>query len=161
DLAVGAKLMGVLHRAGEACDCFLLAVDHFGKSIEAGTRGTSAKESSADTILACLGEREVSGMVTNTRLALRQGRGRPPGQEFRYKPRVVPVLEPSEDGGAETTCVIDWEATAAASDDPWESVTQKAGAKLAMRALRRAMMKLLPEHGVEKAPEPGARAVRM
>jgi hypothetical protein len=161
DPAVGAKLMGVLHRASEACDCFVLAVDHFGKSIEAGTRGTSAKEGSADTILACLGEREVSGAVTNTRLALRKVRGGPQGQEFPYKPRVVSVPEPSEDGSAETTCVIDWEAAAATLDDPWESAARQAEAKLAMRALRRSMMKLLAEHGVELAPESGAPAVRM
>jgi hypothetical protein len=149
DPAIGAKLMGVFRRAAEACGCFVLAVDHFGKSVEAGTRGTSAKEGSADTILACLGEREVSGTVTNTRLALRKVRGGPQGQEFPYKPRVVPVLEPCEEGGSETTCVIDWEAAAAASSDPWEIAARQVDTKLAMRALRRAMMKLLAEYGVE------------
>jgi hypothetical protein len=161
DPAVGAKLMGVLHRAAKACNCFVLAVDHFGKSIEAGTRGTSAKEGSADMILACLGEREVSGAVANTRLALRKVRGGPQGQEFPYKPRVVPILEPSEDGGGETTCVIDWEAAAVTSDDLWESAARQVETKLAMRALRRSMMKLLAAHGVELTPEPGAGAVRM
>jgi hypothetical protein len=161
DPAVGAKLMGVLHRAAEACNCFVLAIDHFGKSIEAGTRGTSAKEGSADMILACLGEREVSGAVTNTRLALRKVRGGPQGQEFPYKPRVVLILEPSEDGDAETTCIIDWEAAAATSDDLWETAARQAETKLALRALRRSMMKLLAEHGVERAPEPGAPPIRM
>jgi hypothetical protein len=90
DPAVGAKLMGVLRRAAEVCSCFVLAVDHFGKSVEAGTRGTSAKEGAADAILACLGEREVSGAVTNTRLALRKVRGGPQGQEFPYKRALFP-----------------------------------------------------------------------
>jgi hypothetical protein len=156
DPAVGAKLMGVLRRAADACDCFVLVVDHFGKSIEAGTRGTSAKEGAADIILACLGEREVSGAVANTRLALRKVRGGPQGQEFPFKPRVVPVPEPSEDSGAETTCVIDWEAAAATSDDRWETSARQVETKLTMRTLRRSMMKLLAEHGVELAPEPGA-----
>jgi hypothetical protein len=161
DPAVGARLMAVLHRAAEACGCFILAVDHFGKSIEAGTRGTSAKEASADTILACLGEREVSGAVANTRLALRKVRGGPQGQEFPYRPRVVSGLEQGEDGGAETTCVIDWEAAAATSDDPWETASRQAETKLAMRALRRSMMKLLAGHGVELVPEPGMSPTRM
>ena len=35
----------------------MLGVDHFGKNIEAGTRGAGAKESSADLVLACLGDK--------------------------------------------------------------------------------------------------------
>jgi RecA-family ATPase len=163
DPAVGAKLMNVLRRAAEACDCFVLAVDHFGKSIEAGTRGSSAKEGAADLILACLGEREVSGAVTNIRLALRKVRGGPQGQEFPFKARVVQIIERSDEDGLETTCVIDWETGAVPNkDDQWENAAgRQAQAKLAMRTLRRAMMKLLAEHGVEKALESGAIEVRM
>ena len=36
---------------------FVLAVDHFGKVVETGTRGSSAKESFADIVLALLGGR--------------------------------------------------------------------------------------------------------
>jgi AAA domain len=161
DPAVGAKLMGVLRRAAEACSCFVLAVDHFGKSIEAGTRGTSAKEGAADLILACLGEREVEGSVKNSRLALRKVRGGPQGQSFPYNARVVSVLEPTEDG-EETTCVIDWEANATVSaDDPWKGAARRTDAKLALDALRRAMMSLLAEYGVEKELEPEAPAILM
>lgn len=164
DPAIGAKLMNVLRRTAEACGCFVLAVDHFGKSIEAGTRGSSAKEGAADLILACLGEREVSGTVTNIRLALRKVRGGPQGQEFPFKARIVQVLKPSEEDEDETTLVIDWqEAEAALNEgDRWENAAGRQDqAKLAMRTLRGAMMKLLAEHGVEKAPEPGAIGVRM
>jgi AAA domain len=164
DPAACQKLLSVLHRAAEACDCFILAIDHFGKTIEAGTRGGSSKEASADIVLACLGEREVSGAVANPRLAFRKVRGGKSGQEFPFAPRVVPVLRPSEEGEDETTLVIDWQETGAApnEDDQWENAAgRQAQAKLAMRTLRRAMMKLLAEHGVEKAPEPGAIEVRM
>jgi DNA polymerase len=162
DPAIGAKLMGALRRAAEVCRCFVLAVDHFGKSVEAGTRGTSAKEGAADVVLACLGEREVSGTVANTRLALRKVRSGPQGQEFPFRPRLAPIPERSEADGPETTCVISWEVASAAgtADDPWEA-DRRADTKIAMRALRRAMMKLLVDHGTELAPESGFPAARV
>jgi hypothetical protein len=164
DPAIGAKIMGALHRAAETCRCFVLALDHFGKTVEAGTRGTSAKEGAADLILACLGEREVSGTVVNTRLALRKVRSGPQGQEFTFKSRLVPIPERSDEDGPETTCVISWEASPAGSSstrgDPWEA-DRRADAKIALRALRRAMMKLLADHGIDRVPEPGFPAVRV
>jgi hypothetical protein len=65
--------MNVLKEA-QQLSCFVLGVDHYGKDITAGTRGTSAKEASADVVLACLGAREQSGRVTDTRLAVRKCR---------------------------------------------------------------------------------------
>ena len=41
-------------------------------------RGSSSKEAAADLVLACLGEREVSGRVVNLRLAGRKCRGAGP-----------------------------------------------------------------------------------
>jgi DNA polymerase bacteriophage-type len=162
DPAIGARIFNTLRRAAEACECFILVVDHFGKDLERGTRGSSAKEGAADLVMACLGEREVSGTVNNTRLALRKVRGGPQGQEFPFKPQVVEVLESTEDG-SETTCIINWQAGAPPNeDDQWENAAgRQAQAKLAMRTLRRAMMKLLAEHGVVKAPELGMVEVRM
>jgi AAA domain len=162
DAAIGARIMGVLRRASEACNCHVMALDHFGKTIEAGTRGTIAKESAADTVLACLGEREVAGSVVNTRLALRKVRGGPQGQEFPYKLRARPVFpeKPDDDGATETTCVIEWSAHAAGKqDDLWEAGRQ-ADTVIAMRTLRRAMMKLLAEHGIDLTLESGDPAVR-
>jgi DNA polymerase I-like protein with 3'-5' exonuclease and polymerase domains len=159
DPAVCAKLMGVIHDAAKACDCFILAVDHFGKTVESGTRGGSSKEASADVVLALLGERETSGAIVNTRLTLRKVRGGPSGQEFPFKARIIPIRE--EEDEEETTCVIDWETAAAAlENDPWEKA-RLVETKLAMKNLRRAMMKLLATHGVDRAPEPGTPSTRM
>jgi hypothetical protein len=69
DNAVGQAIMNVLKAVAQATDCFVLAVDHFGKNLEAGTRGAYSKESAGDLVLACLGDKELSGSVTNTRLA--------------------------------------------------------------------------------------------
>jgi hypothetical protein len=75
---------------------------------------------------------------------------------------VISIVEPTEDG-LETTCVIDWEAgaTTTGTDDPWKSAARRTDARLAMDALRRAMMSLLAEYGVEKELEPEAPAILM
>jgi hypothetical protein len=85
DSAVGAQMMRVLRQAAEATDSFWFGVDHFGKNINLGTRGTSAKEASADLVLATLGDRELSGRVLNLRLAVRKCRGGASGQEFPFQ----------------------------------------------------------------------------
>jgi hypothetical protein len=54
DNAVGQAVMNVLKAVAQELECFVLGIDHFGKSLEAGTRGASSKESSGDVVLACL-----------------------------------------------------------------------------------------------------------
>ena len=45
DPAAGQAVMNVLKAVAQALGCFVLGVDHFGKNLEAGTRGASSKES--------------------------------------------------------------------------------------------------------------------
>ena len=93
DNAVGQALMNVLKAVAQAIGCFVLGVDHFGKDLLAGTRGAYSKESSGDLVLACLGNKELSGSVTNTRLAVRKHRGGRQGQEYPFTLRVVEAPE--------------------------------------------------------------------
>jgi hypothetical protein len=71
-------------------------------------------------VLACLGEREVSGRIANLRLAVRKCRGGPAGQEYPFTVREV--ADPNQP--EETTLVIKWEAapkvTAQLQKDPME-----------------------------------------
>src|SRR5215470_13568122 len=105
--------------------CFVLGIDHFGKDLMAGTRGAGAKESSGDVVLACLGDKQVSGSVTNTRLAVRKHRGGRQGQEYPFTLRIVEAPEKDEDGDPITTMVIDWRPAGTAGGqaqpepDPW------------------------------------------
>ena len=48
----------------------VLPIDDYGKQTETGIRGSSAKSAAADAILACLGERDNEGNVSNDRLAV-------------------------------------------------------------------------------------------
>ena len=86
----------------------MLGVDHFGKNLEAGTRGASSKEAAGDLVLACLGDKELSGNVINTRLAVRKNRGGQQGQEYPFTLRMVEAPEPDEDGEPISTMVVDW-----------------------------------------------------
>ena len=109
DNAVGQAIMNVLKAVARAIGCFVLGVDHFGKDQLAGTRGAASKESSGDLVLACLGNKELSGSVTNTRLAVRKHRGGRQGQEYPFVLREVAAPEPDEDGEPITTMVVDWQ----------------------------------------------------
>src|SRR5215470_1463529 len=52
-----AKWKMTLAELTKATGAFVLGVDHFGKAVETGTRGSSAKEDAADVVLALLGDR--------------------------------------------------------------------------------------------------------
>jgi RecA-family ATPase len=58
DNAVGQAIMNVLKAVAQKIGCFVLGVDHFGKDLQAGTRGAYSKESSGDLVLACLGAKD-------------------------------------------------------------------------------------------------------
>jgi len=152
DSAVGQQVMRVLRQAAEATDSFWFGIDHFGKNIDHGTRGSSSKEAAADLVLACLGQRELSGRVLNLRLAVRKCRGGPSGREFPFSMREVTHPQPDEEGNPITTLVVDWTAPAAApagpGPDPWEG-ERRTDARQAMLLLKRVLMGKLAEHCVE------------
>jgi hypothetical protein len=152
DSAVGQQVMRVMRQAAEATDSFWCGIDHFGKNVDHGTRGSSSKEAAADLVLACLGQRELSGRLLNLRLAVRKCRGGPSGQEFPFSMREVTHPQPDEEGNPITTLVVDWTAFAATSPgsapDPWES-ERRTDARQGMLLLKRVLMAKLAEHGVE------------
>ena len=165
DAAVASHIMRVLQQLAQACSCVVLGVDHFGKNIETGTRGSSAKEANAEPVLACLGgERELSGRVVNTRLAIRKNRAGPQGQEYPFTLREV-QLGLDEDGDPITTMVVDWQVgpappTPQAPIDRWQE-SRQADTRQAMLLLKRVLMSTLPKEGFELPSEPDAAMVRM
>jgi len=164
DTAVNQALMTVMQMMAQKLECFVLGVDHFGKTVETGTRGSSAKEGSADLVLACLGERELSGRVLNTRLAVRKNRGGKQGIEFPFTLREVEHGEPDEDGESTTTLVVDWQHGPGVSQgpptDPWQQSRQSSLRTTALR-LKRILMSILAERGVDQPITPGGLVVRM
>ena len=164
DNAVGQAIMNVLKAVAQAIGCFVLGVDHFGKDLQAGTRGAYSKESSGDLVLACLGNKELSGSVTNTRLAVRKHRGGRQGQEYPFVLREVAAPEPDEDGEPITTMVVDWTGpvpeTQSGPDDPWAKPKRQDQRTAALR-LKRVLMTILAEQGVDLPIAPDGPVVRM
>jgi hypothetical protein len=162
DNAINQRLMNVLKLAAQQLDCFVLGVDHFGKDIHSGTRGGSSKESSGDLVLACLGERELSGRLVNTRLVVRKCRGGRTGQEYYFGVREVELPERDEDGEPITTLVIQWSAqqpqATPSVQDPWGE-SRQTETRQAMLLLKRVMMAKLAEYGRELSLEPPVRGI--
>jgi AAA domain len=164
DTAVGQAIMNVLKAVAQEMKCFVLGIDHFGKNLEAGTRGASSKEASSDLVLACLGNKELSGNVTYTRLAVRKHRGGQQGQEYPFTLRRVEAPERDEDGEPVTTMVVDWQPAAAAPqsppDDPWAK-PKRQDQRTATLRLKRVLMTILAEQGVDQPISPDGPTVRM
>jgi hypothetical protein len=145
--AEGQTVMNVLNALAQKWKCCVLAVDHFGKMVETGTRGTSAKEGAADAVLALLAERDQSGGVTNPRMAVRKLRGGRTGAETAFSLREVPVGE-DRDREPITTCTVVWAGIAAGTAKPSKSP----GWPKSLQTFRRALQAVLPDNGVEIRP---------
>jgi hypothetical protein len=116
DTVASQNVMTVLSGLARETGALVIGVDHFGKFVETGTRGSSSKEGHADVVLALLGDREVNGTITNTRFAVRKMRDGSSGLELPFAPRDVPIGT-DEDGEAITRVVIDWDKQTAIKPD--------------------------------------------
>jgi hypothetical protein len=165
DTAVVTAVMRVLKDLAERLSCFVLGIDHYGKDQNAGLMGNSRKETNGDLVLACLGERERSGRVINTRLAVRKVRGGPQGQEYPFTSRVIELPEMDEDGERYTTLVINWQPVPPGGaqpqpKDPWAE-PRRQDQRTAVGRLKRALMAVLADHGVDQIIEPDGPLIRM
>ena len=135
--------MSVLSKLSTQAGALVLGLDHFGKTVETGTRGSSAKEGHADVVLAVLADRELNGTVTNTRLAVRKLRDGAPGLELPFTAKSIEVGK-DKDGDPITRVVIDWQRqTIKPPDADWSK---------SLRLLRQVLMTMLASHGVETTP---------
>jgi hypothetical protein len=109
DTAASQKVMSGLRILSKHTGALVVGVDHFGKVVETGTRGSSAKEGAADTVIALLADRELSGSVKNTRLAVRKQRDGASGFEIPFTALIVETGV-DDDGDPVTAPIIDWQA---------------------------------------------------
>ena len=139
DAAATQKAMTALRITSERTGALVGVVDHFGKNVETGTRGSSAKEGAADTVLAVLADRELSGGVRNTRLAARKQRDGVSGFEIPFTAQMVETGT-DDDGDPVTAPVIEWQATQQIPQDDarWTP---------SMQILRRVLMTILADCG--------------
>jgi AAA domain len=151
----GQLAMNVLNDLSKRTGALVMACDHFGKAIETGTRGTSAKEASADIIIACLGDKTPAGNVTNLRIAVRKLRGGATGAETAFRLRTID-MGVDEDGDPITTCVIEWSRVTVAA--PPEAAKGKNWPRSTIR-FRAALVTTLTLHATEQRPDSGGATV--
>jgi hypothetical protein len=117
---------------------------------QGGTKGSSGKEDDVDVILAAMGDKDITGTVSDTRLCLRKRRGGPNGQEIAYATRVID-MGLDQYGCPTSTLVIDWLDTPSeevkATRDPWASKS--------LRLLRKCLSAATADKGEEFYPTPG------
>ena len=144
DTAASQKVMSALRILSKHTGALVTGIDHFGKVVETGTRGSSAKEGAADTVIALLADRELSGGVKNTRLAVRKQRDGVSGFEIPFTARLVETGT-DDDGDPVTAPIIDWQATqqTAQADARWTP---------SMQVLRRVLMTTLVDCGQNVRP---------
>jgi hypothetical protein len=106
DSAITATVIKTLDAIGEHSECGTLIVDHMGKNIEAGTRGSSGKEA-VEGLLATLGDRKMAEPITNTRLVIRKVKDGRAGFELPFTPHTIETGQ-DEDGDPITAILIDW-----------------------------------------------------
>ena len=135
------KVMTILRELSRATGALVLPIDHYGKQTETGIRGSSAKSAAADAILACLGERDNEGVVSNHRLATTKLRNGPTG-------RVIPFELRQTVTQFGVTCIVEWRLTeteAAPVEKP------KAWPK-SLLIFKRALLNALPDFGKRMRP---------
>jgi AAA domain len=151
DAAATQKALTTLHKVASQTGALVMAVDHLGKAPEAGTRGSSNKEASVDTVLATLADREPSGEVANSRLAARKQRDGISGFETPFAPQTI-ELGTDEDGDPVSAVVLTW----GEKQRPKPTAPLSTAAQLLLRVLKA----ILSAKGIPLVPAPGAGVVQ-
>jgi hypothetical protein len=101
DTGEGAAFMNFCAELAKEFQIFIIIDDHFGKNIEAGTRGTTAKEARADAVLAVIGKPNQPYEEPRT-LRWRKLRNAVSGREMQFRLKSVRL----EIGGIEVPTAV-------------------------------------------------------
>jgi hypothetical protein len=157
DASVTQRVMNALAEISRATGALVLALDHHGKTAEAGTRGSSAKEAAADTVLAILADRSTAGKMTNMRLVVRKQRTGQAGAEFPFRTKIVELGVDDDDEPFHSLAIEFFEPEG-------QPISQsESGWTRSLSALRRILMSMLADAGENIRPfhdGPEVRAVR-
>ena len=151
DVSATQKTFNALRYVHKHTGAAVVVVDHFGKMMESGTRGSSNKEGNADAVLATLADKELNGTISNTRLAVRKQRDGRSGFEIPFTPQVV-ELGLDEDGDPITAVVLDWGSPRMTAHPVRKSKD--------LTLLCTALAGVIAKKGFPFLPEPGGPAVQ-
>jgi AAA domain len=151
DTAATQRTYNTLRHVATSTQSLVGVIDHFGKAVEAGTRGSSGKEGGADAVLAALADRELNGNVTNTRIAVRKQRDGLSGFEVPFTPEKTEIgLD--EDGDPITALTLSW------GNQRQEPGRRRKSKDVAL--LCHLLAELGGKKGFTAVPEPGGPSVR-
>ena len=145
--AEAQRVMDMLRRVNVATGALILLVDHFGKAVETGVMGASAKAQSADAVLGILADKTIEGEISNRRMTVAKLRGGAGGLVTPFKLRQVPV-----GGFGGTTCVVDWETMADAFTPGSKAKKERPAWSGNGRVLKSALERALIDHGKPMRP---------
>jgi hypothetical protein len=146
------QLMNMLQELSRLTGAFILVVDHVGKDETKGLKDNSSKEQSADAVLMVLAQHSTTGVLSNTRLALRKVRGGVAGAELPFELVPTTIGVDVEDGKDITELVVNWRGV----------VQRNLGGRPNQREVRflEAMTDAMLERGVMTQPAPGYPTVK-
>lgn len=130
------KALNVAATLSREAKALVVLIDHHGKVVETGIRGSSAKSAAADAILSVLCDRSPDGVISNRRMAVAKLRSGPMG-------RVVPF----ELRDYEATCTVEWRVT-----DEARPVTQPKAWPKSLAIFKRSLESALTDHGRKMRP---------
>jgi hypothetical protein len=99
-------IFDLLHRLAKAFDVCVVVVDHLGKDLTKGTRGSTAKEASADVVLRITGSVSEDGVVSNTAMTVAKLRGGAMGRKLYFNLKTVKL--PPAAGKRVEGVVVQW-----------------------------------------------------
>ena len=153
--AEAQRVMDMLRRVNVATGALILLVDHFGKAVETGVMGASAKAQSADAVLGILADKTIEGEISNRRMTVAKLRGGAGGMVTPFKLRQVLV-----GGFGGTTCVVDWETMADAFTPGAKAKAERPAWSGNGRVLKSALERALIDHGKPMRPFADGPAVK-
>jgi AAA domain len=141
------RVMSMLAALARETKTLVIVIDHHGKLIDTGVRGSSAKSGAADAILAALGDRDQStGATSNRRLVVAKLRIGAAGYTIPFN------LEGAADG---LTCTVKW-----ADAEPELAVPKGKSWPKALIIFKRALDEALGSVGRATTPRPGTPEVK-
>jgi hypothetical protein len=141
------KIFNVLHALAVKYDCAIIAVDHLGKDASRGTRGSSAKEASADVVLTVTGTVNDDGITSNTALTIKKLRGGVANKRITFGLQEV-RMPLDETGRRQDGVVVKWDVASSKLRDGRGASNQNKRNPLLMRAIDQALLEAKPNETV-------------
>lgn len=137
------RIFNMLHQLAVKYDCAIVVTDHLGKDAAKGTRGSSAKEASADVVLTVTGTVNDDGICSNTAMSIKKLRGGVANKKISFG--LVEVRMPlDETGRRQDGVVIKWDVASSLLRGGKGPAKQNKRNALLMRAIDQALLDAAP-----------------